>query len=37
VKSLSSVASNNTVVASGWMEGCAVVSVVGKRRSVIEF
>jgi hypothetical protein len=30
VKSLSSVASNNKIVASGWMEGCVVVSVVGK-------
>jgi len=28
--------SNNKVVVSGWMEACVVVSVVGKRCSMIE-
>jgi len=36
VKSLSRMVSNNKVVASGWMKGCVVVSVVGKRHSMIE-
>jgi len=36
VTSLSSMVSNNKVVASGWMEWCVVVSVVGKRHSMTE-